>query len=347
RTYPNLPGWSGLPWSLLLVPGWRELVGRPLPEVVAAQWEITTRILLDDLDALPPERCLVARYDAFIADPAAEVSRLSGALGLDWDRSFDGGLPLSRYTVTDPAPGKWHRHEELIHRVLPDLQATLGRAARFAGVGQWSDRERHLGITQARARPERRVPGAPLTSGISGRADAGRRSMSPAASRLRSARPLGYLTSCAPGNVRLRPSPCTVETQSITMPRARCALAGSKCTSRPLACATMSWAPAGASWKPALWSGPISRCKATPCAFEVPWRIASAAASVMVISGGVRSGAATPNSVCSSPLPYIWLMMSAPPTSSPPTYSWGMVGHSPYSLMPSRISGSSSTLTVW
>ena len=136
RTYPNLPGWSGLPWSLLLVPGWRELVGRPLPEVVAAQWEITTRILLDDLDALPPERCLVARYDAFIADPAAEVSRLSGALGLDWDRSFDGGLPLSRYTVTDPAPGKWHRHEELIHRVLPDLQATLGRAARFAGVGQ-------------------------------------------------------------------------------------------------------------------------------------------------------------------------------------------------------------------
>ena len=136
RTYPNLPGWTGLPWSLLLVPGWGELIGRPLPEIVAAQWEITTRILLDDLDALPPERCLVARYDAFITDPAAEVARLSGALGLDWVRSLDGRLPLSRYTVTDPAPGKWHRHEELIHRVLPYLQAIHGRAARFAGVGQ-------------------------------------------------------------------------------------------------------------------------------------------------------------------------------------------------------------------
>ena len=32
RTYPNLPGWTGLPWSLLLVPGWRDLLGRPLHE---------------------------------------------------------------------------------------------------------------------------------------------------------------------------------------------------------------------------------------------------------------------------------------------------------------------------
>lgn len=136
RTYPNLPSWNGLPWSLLLVPGWRELIGRPLHQIVASQWETTTRILLDDLESLPPERCLVARYDAFIADPAAEVSRLSGALGIDWDRSLDGGLPLSRYTVTDPAPGKWHRHEDLIHQVLPDIHATLRRAAKFAGVGQ-------------------------------------------------------------------------------------------------------------------------------------------------------------------------------------------------------------------
>jgi hypothetical protein len=28
--YPNLPNWTGLPWSLLLVPGWQQLVGQPL-----------------------------------------------------------------------------------------------------------------------------------------------------------------------------------------------------------------------------------------------------------------------------------------------------------------------------
>lgn len=136
RTYPNLPGWTGLPWSLLLVPGWRDLIGRPLHEIVAAQWETTMRILLDDLATLPQERCQVVRYDALLADPAAEVARLCGELGLGWDRPLDRGLPLSRYTVTEPAPGKWRRHEALINQVLPGLQVTLDRAERFAAAAR-------------------------------------------------------------------------------------------------------------------------------------------------------------------------------------------------------------------
>src|SRR6202007_1022499 len=35
-TYPGLPEWSGPPWSLLLIPGWPALAGRPLSEIVAA-----------------------------------------------------------------------------------------------------------------------------------------------------------------------------------------------------------------------------------------------------------------------------------------------------------------------
>lgn len=132
RTYPNLPGWTGLPWSLLLTPGWRNLIGQPLPEIVAAQWETTTRILLDDLALLPPERCHVARYDALLADPSAEVERLCAALGLEWDCSLGHVLPLSRYTVTEPAPGKWQRHADQLGKVLPGLQTTLDRAERFA-----------------------------------------------------------------------------------------------------------------------------------------------------------------------------------------------------------------------
>ena len=31
------------PWSLLLVPGWQELIGAPLHEIVAAQWRTTTQ----------------------------------------------------------------------------------------------------------------------------------------------------------------------------------------------------------------------------------------------------------------------------------------------------------------
>jgi hypothetical protein len=131
RTYPQLPGWAGTAWSLLLVPGWRELIGRPLHEVVAAQWNATTRLLIDDLEALPAERRTIARYDALIADPAAEIHRLCTATGLDWDEAALA-LRLSRYTVSPPDADKWRRHAAEIEAVLPSLAEQVARAERFA-----------------------------------------------------------------------------------------------------------------------------------------------------------------------------------------------------------------------
>jgi hypothetical protein len=132
RTYPNLPGWSGPAWSLLLTPGWRELIGQPLPHVVAAQWEATTRILLDDLTAVPAGQRCVARYDALVADPAAEIARICSAVGFGWDQALDGRLPLANHTVSEPREGKWRVRESEIAPLLPALAATMERAAAFA-----------------------------------------------------------------------------------------------------------------------------------------------------------------------------------------------------------------------
>ena len=131
-TYPRLPGWSGPPWSLVLVPGWRALQGRPLHEIVAHQWAETTRLLLEDLAALPAERRLLARYDTFLADPVTEVRRLCEALELDWDLVLTGDLPLSRFTVSKPAKDKWRRHEREIASVWPALEPLAARSAAFA-----------------------------------------------------------------------------------------------------------------------------------------------------------------------------------------------------------------------
>ncbi len=131
RTYPKLPGWGEPSWSLLLVPGWQNLIGRPLQQVVAAQWETTTATLLDDLSALPAERLHAVRYDDLVASPSAEMSRLCSALGLEWDRPIEGALPLSRFTVSEPSPDKWRRHEALINDVLANLQPTLARVEQF------------------------------------------------------------------------------------------------------------------------------------------------------------------------------------------------------------------------
>lgn len=133
RTYPNLPGWTGMrSWSLLLTPGWRDLAASPLNEIVAAQWATTTRILLDDLEQVPADRWMVSRYDALIADPNAEVARLCAALDLEWDRKLDGALPLSRHTVSRPEEGKWRAREAEVLEVLPRVAEQAERAAQIA-----------------------------------------------------------------------------------------------------------------------------------------------------------------------------------------------------------------------
>lgn len=128
-TYPDLPGWSGLPWSLALVPGWRELAGKPLAEIVVRQWQTITDTLLDDLEQLPPEAWCVASYDRLIAEPQHEVRRLCEFIGVRWDRELTVPLPASRHTLTPPAPAKWLANAAQIEPWLP-LAAVAAERAR-------------------------------------------------------------------------------------------------------------------------------------------------------------------------------------------------------------------------
>ena len=134
RMYSQLPGWTGLPWSFLLVPGWRDLVGQPLGDIVGRQWECTTQTLLDDLAALPRDRWMVTDYGQFLADPDKEARRISDWAEWEWDRPIDRDLPLSRYTTTRPDPEKWRRHAAVIAAQFGKRQDLVARAARVAQV---------------------------------------------------------------------------------------------------------------------------------------------------------------------------------------------------------------------
>ncbi|QIK78152.1 sulfotransferase [Sphingomonas piscis] len=129
-TYPQLPGWTGLPWSLLLVPGWRDLIGKPLMEVVAAQWARTTEIILDDL--ANQSNVVAIAYDDLIADPNGLLSRLTSRLGIDWDVRLPDELPYSKMTYSKPSAEKWRRLEDKISAVLPIVAAADERARRFS-----------------------------------------------------------------------------------------------------------------------------------------------------------------------------------------------------------------------
>ncbi len=127
-TYRGLPGWSGPPWSLLLVPGWQHLNGRSLPEIVALQWAASVEIALADLEKLPPDRWCVASYSRLIDEPQAEIERLCRFLGLDWDQVLESPLPLSRYTLGAPDPDKWKHNAADLEVAMPLIEKTAARA---------------------------------------------------------------------------------------------------------------------------------------------------------------------------------------------------------------------------
>lgn len=127
-TYPDLPEWEGPPWSLLLVPDWRELSGKTLAEIVARQWAAATSQLLDDLEALPPGRWCVASYDRLVSEPQAEIERLCEFIGVAWDRTLTAPLPHSRHTLTSPEPDKWRHNGEELKPVMPQITAVAERA---------------------------------------------------------------------------------------------------------------------------------------------------------------------------------------------------------------------------
>ena len=132
--HPDLPDWPGPPWSYLLVPGWRELAGRPLPDIVAAQWRITQERLLNDLERLPSDRVRALNFRDFLADPEGSLRAICEFANVTFDRSPPRELPFSAHTVTPPGPDKWRRHESALAPMLPTLAPIAQRARHFVAA---------------------------------------------------------------------------------------------------------------------------------------------------------------------------------------------------------------------
>lgn len=130
-TYPRLPQWPSPAWSLLLVPEWQRLKGRPVAEIVAHQWSTALTILLDDLEAIPSDRVVALDYQDLVATPDETMQRLATRLDLGWDLRLEGALPLSATTVSPPSADKWRRHEREILAVAPIVSTADARARAF------------------------------------------------------------------------------------------------------------------------------------------------------------------------------------------------------------------------
>lgn len=131
-TYPDLPGWSGPPWSLLLTEGWQALAGKPAAQVALHQWRSTNLAIMDALAGLPRERWRVLDYATLLREPAAVFERAAAFAGLPAAPGVTAGisaqsLPSSRYTLTPPSKDKWRRHADAIEPLLAEAAPVQGR----------------------------------------------------------------------------------------------------------------------------------------------------------------------------------------------------------------------------
>jgi hypothetical protein len=132
-TYPKLPGWQGLPWSMLLPQGWRNLVGKPLEEIAAHQWREANSTILRDLAELPDSQWYCVSYEDLIDDRENQLKRICEFAKIPFGPRMQAlgqnAVPLSKNTLSKPDPDKWKRHQAEIERVIPgleDLRTRLG-----------------------------------------------------------------------------------------------------------------------------------------------------------------------------------------------------------------------------
>lgn len=125
-TYPELPGWSGSPWSLLLIPGWRDLPAQDIAMIAARQWQVAHEFILDALETLDFAHVAALRYEELIAEPGPVMQELCDRLELPRP-GIEDELPLSVHTLTPPDPDKWKRNADELARVLPEIESTWQR----------------------------------------------------------------------------------------------------------------------------------------------------------------------------------------------------------------------------
>jgi hypothetical protein len=128
----RLPGQfavQGLPrgyWRFVLVPGWRDLDGRPLEEVCARQYTESTEAILRFRDSLPPEREVTLRYEDLLQDPVTVTRDMFSALQLDLPPHV--AERVRNLVHPPPRQPKWETtHRAEVERVLPQISSLLTR----------------------------------------------------------------------------------------------------------------------------------------------------------------------------------------------------------------------------
>jgi hypothetical protein len=78
------------------------------------------------------------RYADLVIDPKPTLQQIAAFVDLGWDDELEQvvaqALPVSRMTLSAPAPAKWRKHESALATVLPGLVGVAKRVALCSNV---------------------------------------------------------------------------------------------------------------------------------------------------------------------------------------------------------------------
>jgi uncharacterized protein (TIGR03032 family) len=89
----ELPTWWGTKWSLPLIPGWTDLIGEPLNEIVARQFVDVSATAVTNLEKLGADRFTTVAFGNILANPKQTLIESLAKLGVAWDAAVPEPLP--------------------------------------------------------------------------------------------------------------------------------------------------------------------------------------------------------------------------------------------------------------
>jgi hypothetical protein len=132
----QIGGYGDSFWCFPLPCGWRSMLDEPLETVVARQWFLIQKTILDELEVrVQPERCLRIRLENLTAHPALSLRRIAEFIEVPSSPFFTrnaGRLPQVN-ARSDGRDGI--RNPEAIHRVMPMIAAMKERLEYSANDG--------------------------------------------------------------------------------------------------------------------------------------------------------------------------------------------------------------------
>ena len=124
-TYPNLDGWPGLPWSLLLIPGWKDLKSASLPHIALRQWHDANHMIITDLEEISERDWIKINYKDLVMNKFSVLKKICDFIEIPFDEDYKNKLlrknNFSQSTLTSPDENKWKINAAGIEPLIKNL----------------------------------------------------------------------------------------------------------------------------------------------------------------------------------------------------------------------------------